>query len=274
LVRDYVLASTPDEAARLVSEDPTAIVMGGGTTIVPRATVGELNDRRVIGLARAGLDQVHRNGALTLGAMTPLQVVAELDDVPALATAARSIGGWSLRTTATIGGNLLVSRPYGDLVPVLLTLDAEVALAGAQGEQRTPLAEALKGNRPLAGELLTEIVIPGRAGTVSFERCARLAAGAPPVVSVAARLRREGGTISEARIALSAVGPRAFRVTGAEESLVGSPGDEAAVEAAVEAAAGSVEVVDDAVASAWYRARMIKVHVRRALASALEGEAA
>ncbi len=274
MVRDYVLASTPDEAARLVSEDPTAIVMGGGTTIVPRATVGELNDRRVIGLARAGLDQVDRNGALTLGAMTPLQVVAELDDVPALAAAARSIGGWSLRTTATIGGNLLVSRPYGDLVPVLLALDAEVALAGAQGEQRIPLAEALEGNRPLAGELLTEIVIPGRAGTVSFERCARLAAGAPPVVSVAARVRREGGTISEARIALSAVGPRAFRATGAEDALVGSPGDEAAVEAAVEAAAGSVEVVDDAVASAWYRTRMIKVHVRRALASALEGEAA
>ena len=92
-MREYVLASTPDEAVRLIAEDPTAIVMGGGTTIVPRATVGELNDRRVIGLARAGLDQVDRNGALTLGAMTPLQAVAELDDVPALAAAARSIGG-------------------------------------------------------------------------------------------------------------------------------------------------------------------------------------
>ena len=274
MVREYVLASTPDEAVRLVAEDPAAIVMGGGTTIVPRATVGELNGRRVIGLARAGLDHVDRNGTLTLGATTPLQAVAELDDFPALAAAARSIGGWPLRTTATIGGNLLVSRPYGDLVPVLLALDAEIALAGAPGEERIPLAEALEGNRPLAGELLTEIVIPGRAGTVSFERCARLAAGAPPVVSVAARVRSEGETISEARIALNAVGPRAFRATGAEEALVGSPGDGAAVEAAVEAAAGAVEGVDDAVASAWYRARMIRVHVRRALESALEGEAA
>ena len=274
LVRDYVLPSTQDEAVRLVAEDPTAIVMGGGTTIVPRATVGELNGRRVIGLARAGLDQVDRNGELVLGAMTPLQAVAEMDDVPALAAAARSIGGWSLRTTATIGGNLLVSPPYGDLVPVLLALDAELVVAGAPGEERIALAEALEGNRPHAGELLSEIVIPGHAGTVSFERCARLAAGAPPVVSVAARLRREGEAISEARIALSAVGPRAFRATGAEEALVGSSGDEAAIEAAIDAAAGSVEVIDDAVASGWYRTRMIKVHMRRALASALEGEAA
>jgi CO/xanthine dehydrogenase FAD-binding subunit len=274
LVRDYVLASTVEEAVGLVAEDPSAIVMGGGTTIVPRATVGELNGRRVIGLARAGLDRVSRNGELTLGAMTPLQAVTELDDAPALAAAARSIGGWALRTTATIGGNLLASRPYGDTVPVLLALDAEIALAGAGGEQRIPIAEALHGDRPLAGEILTEIVIPERAGTVSFERCARLATGAPPVVSVAARLRREGGTINEARIALGAVGPRAARVDAAEEALVGSSGDAAAIETAVEAAAASVESADDAVASGWYRARMIRLHVERALASALEEEPA
>jgi CO/xanthine dehydrogenase FAD-binding subunit len=271
LVREYVLASTPEEAVRLVADDRNAIVIGGGTTIVPRAALGELSGRRAIGLARAGLDYVRRNGELRLGAMTSLQEVAELDDVPALAEAARSIGGWALRTTATIGGNLLVDRPYGDLAPILLALDAEVVVAGADGERRVPLAAALGGEAPRAGELLTEVVVSKAFGRMSFQRCARLAAGAPPIVSVAARVRREGDMISEARIAMSAVGPRPYRATGAEEALVGSAGDRAALDAAIDEAAGTIEAADDAVASAWYRERMARLHLERALLGALDG---
>ena len=275
MVADYVLAGSPEEAARLVADDPAAIVIGGGTTVMPRAALGELSGRRAIGLARAGLDGVSRNDSLTLGAMTPLRAVAELDEVPALAGAARSIGGRSLRTTATVGGNVLMGRPYGDLVPVLLALDAEIEVAGAQGERRVALAEAIRGERPISpGELLTAVVVPAAAGTVSFRRCARLAAGAPPVVSVAARVRREGSQVAEARLAIGAVGPRAVRATEAEEALVGSDGDADSLDATVAVATQAVTPADDAVASGWYRARMTELHVRRALADALEGESA
>jgi CO/xanthine dehydrogenase FAD-binding subunit len=269
LVTEYALPATPEEAAQLVAEDPAAIVMGGGTTVMPRVVMGELGGRRVIGLARAGLDYVRRNGATRLGAMAPLSAAAELDQVPVLAAAARSIGSWALRTTATVGGNLLVAGPYGDLAPAFLALDAQIGVAGANGERRVALAEALEDGGVLGpGELLTEVVLPATDGATSFQRCARRAAGAPAVVTVAARVRREGDAVAEARIAIGAVGGRATRATEAEKALVGSAGDAGAVDEAVAAAVAATDPADDSVASAWYRRRMTELHVRRALEAA------
>lgn len=150
MVREYVLAASPEEASELVAEDPEAIVMGGGTTLMPRVTLGELGDKRVIGLANAGLDYVRTNGATTLGATAPLGAVAALDRPAILVEAARSIGGRALRTTATVGGNVLATQPYGDLVPALLALDAEVVLAGDGGRRTVPLSEALASDADTA----------------------------------------------------------------------------------------------------------------------------
>ncbi|HSI79758.1 MAG TPA: FAD binding domain-containing protein [Solirubrobacterales bacterium] len=273
MVEEYALPATPEEAVRLVADDPDAVVMGGGTTLMPRATLGELNGRRVIGLARAGIDQVRSNGMTTLGAMTPLRALTEIDDVPLLANAARSIGSQPLRVTATVGGNLLVGAPYGDLVPALLALDAEIGVAGANGERRLPLAEALEQGGVVApGELLLEVAVPPVSGATGYHRCARREANAPPVVAVAARLRRDGGSIADARVAIGAVGSRAVRAADAEAALTGSAGSPDDIDAAVAAATAAVEPADDSVASAWYRARMTEVSVRRALEAAL-GEA-
>jgi carbon-monoxide dehydrogenase medium subunit len=57
-----------------------------------------------------------------------------------------------------------------------------------------------------------------------------------------------------------------MRARQAEAALVGSALDKAAMAKAAEAAAAECEPFDDAVASAWYRRKMVDVFVRRALA--------
>jgi CO/xanthine dehydrogenase FAD-binding subunit len=273
LVREYVLATSAEQAATLIAEDPSAIVMGGGTTIMPRVPLAEVGAERVIGLAAAQLDYVHSSDATALGAMTPLKVVGDLQGLPILARAARSIGGWALRSTATVGGNLLVAPPYGDLAPPLLALDAELVIQGVGGRRSIGLAEALAGDRLIGeSEIIAEIVVPVPSGAAAYERLARRAANSPAVVAVAARVRRDGGTVAEARLALGAVGPRAFRATAAEEMLTGSSGDAAAIAQAVEAVVAACEPADDPVASAWYRRRMAALLARRALESVLGEE--
>lgn len=272
MVADYVLAGSPEEAAELLAADPAAIVMGGGTTVVPRATHGELTGRRVVGLARAGLEGIKGDGELRIGAMTPLRDVAALERPAALAAAARAVGGATLRYTATIGGNVLMERPYGDLVPVLLALDAELELLGANGVRRVPLAECLAAERPVAAdEILATVIVPDADHEVAYARCSRLQTGAPPVVTVAARVRRDGERVAEARIAVGAVERRAVRVAGAEEALVRTVGDADAIDAAAAAAREALSPQDDAVASGWYRGRMTELYVRRALSAALKG---
>ena len=182
MIKEYLLPESPERA---VAELRDAVVMGGGTTVMPAAHAGALDVSRVVGLARAGLKGVDASG---IGAMTPL---AALDG--ALADAAQAVGGPALRNMATIGGNLVIG---GDVAVALLALDAEVRLSS----RTLPVERFWDEFRP--GE---EIVL-----SVSFEddpdlvylRCARRAANSPAVVSVA---------VSRGRVALGGVAPHPVR---------------------------------------------------------------
>jgi xanthine dehydrogenase small subunit len=271
-VREYVLATSAEGAASLVGEPGTAL-MGGGTILMAQATTGTLGAERVVGLHAAGLDYVRRNGDTAIGAMTPLATLATLDDLPALRSAARGVGGWALRNTATLGGNLHAAAPYGDLAPVLLALDARVRLVGNSGERTLALADWLTDEGDHRAEVLAEVVVPPPRGRTDQRRHARRAANSPAVASAAVRLVIEDGAVVEARVALGAVAPRALRAAAAEERLTGARADAAAIAEAAEAAAVAAEPVDDPVASAWYRRRMTAVCVRHALEGALGEEA-
>jgi len=269
-VREYVLATSAEGAASLVGE-PGTVLMGGGTLLMPQATAGTLGVERVVGLHGAGLDYVRQNGATAIGAMCPLATLATLDDLPALRSAAGGVGGWALRNTATLGGNLHAAAPYGDLAPVLLALDATVRLVGASGERTLALADWLTEGGDRA-EVLAEVVVPPQRGVTAHRRHARRAANSPAVASAAVRLVIEDGAVTEARVALGAVAPHAMRAAAAEERLTGGPADAGAIAEAAEAAAAAAAPVDDPVASAWYRRRMTAVCVRHAVESALGEE--
>jgi len=242
MITQYLL---PDTAEQAVAElAPNATVMGGGTLVMPAAHSGALDAERVIGLAHAGLHEIERDGGrTTIGAMASLAAVAELDGVPALAAAARQVGGPALRNMATLGGNLLAGAPYGDVGVPLLALGAEVVLS----DRTIPLEELWSTFRP-GEEIIRSIVVEDDPASV-FVRWARRAANSPAVVCVA---------VSRGRVALGGVAPHPVRSPGAEAAL-----DDPAAAAA--AAAQEIDPPTDPIASAWYRRRMTELFVRRAL---------
>ena len=88
------------------------------------------------------------------------------------------------------------------------------------------------------------------------------------VVTVAVHLAMaEDGTVTAARVALGAAGPHPLRMTRAEAALAGTRLEPGAIEEAAAAAAADCEPFTDAVASDWYRRRMVGVFVGRALTS-------
>jgi CO/xanthine dehydrogenase FAD-binding subunit len=241
MITEYLL---PDSAEKAVAELASGVaVMGGGTTVMPAVHAGALDASRVVGLARAGLAGIERSGGRTVvGAMVPLAAVASLDGVPALAEAARAVGGPALRNMATIGGNLLAGAPYGDVGVALLALGAEVRLSG----RTIPIDELWSSFRP-GEEIIVGVAFDDDPSSV-FVRWARRAANSPAVVCVA---------VSRGRVALGGVAPHPVR----------SPGAEAAVDDPAAGGAAAAEEVDpptDAIASAWYRRRMTALFVRRA----------
>jgi CO/xanthine dehydrogenase FAD-binding subunit len=275
----FLLPRSAEEAVGFLHEHgDDLVVLGGGTIVMGLVNDGVIFPRRAMSLAHAGLDAGYIfNDHVLIGATTTMAQLAELAALPLVATAARMIGGPAVRTMATVGGNLFAPPPYGDLTVPLLALDAQVAVVGQQGMRMLSLESFLAQRTPLDGrstagppaELVTAIHVPRPAGKTTYLKLARRRANAAAVVAVAARVFLDDGVCTDARLALGAAGPYASRARSAEAILVGQPFDAWHIAAAAEAAMAECEPFTDALASAWYRRRMVGVNVRRALESLL-----
>jgi CO/xanthine dehydrogenase FAD-binding subunit len=267
----YFLPRSLGEALDLLAEHgPALLVMAGGTIAMPLINEGISLPEHVMGLRRAGLDTVRRsNGALAIGAAATLTQMVNQTEIPLLSQAAYQVGGWAIRNMGTAGGNLFAPPPSGDFAVALLALDAQVKLASKGGERRLPLSDFYTGFMTTAlqpGELVAEILAPIPQGKAVYLKYGRRHANTPAVVTVAAHVSVDRGRVTDARLALNGVGQHPMRARQAEAALVGSALDKAAMAKAAEAAAAECEPFDDAVASAWYRRKMVDVFVRRALA--------
>lgn len=262
-------ASVPEALALLAEHGPELLVIAGGTVAMPLINEGISLPSKVMGLRRAGLDGIELAGErLGIGATATIASLAAQLHAPLLAEAARHTASWQVRNMATVAGNLFTPPPGGDVATALLALDAEVELAGPAGRRVLPLRNFWTGFMTTAlspDELVARLVVPVTADRQAFLKFGRKAANTPAVVTVAARAVMDGDTVADARVALGAVGPHPLRSPGAEAALTGRPLDAAAIGEAAAAAAEDAQPFSDAVASAWYRRRMVRVMAGRTL---------
>jgi len=142
---------------------------------------------------------------------------------------------------------------------------------GPTGRRALPLDQFFAGQGQTArapDELVAAIRVPRLAGQGAYLRYGRRQANTPAVVAVAVRVvMGRDETVSDARIALGAAGPYALRALQAEAALIGGPLDDARIASAAMAAQAECDPPTDALASGWYRRRMVGVYVQRALES-------
>lgn len=268
-VEAYYLPKSLDEAlAMLAADDGSLMVMGGGTVAMPLINEGVSAPEKVLGLRQTGLNYIRQNqDSVTIGAMTTLSQMLEAP-IPMLQEAARNSAAWAIRNMATVGGNFFVPPPAGDFATALLALDAELILMRQGGQRAVPAADFYTGfmNNVLRDdELLAEVKVPIPKGHTVFIKYGRRTSNTPSVVTVAANLTLDGERVEQARLALNAVGPHPLRARATEEVLQGATLDDETIARAAEAAMEEVEPYTDAVASEWYRRRMVGVYVGRAL---------
>jgi CO/xanthine dehydrogenase FAD-binding subunit len=245
---EVIVAASREEAVEAFGDGEDVTVVAGGTIVMPEIRHGRLQPERALLLGRAGLAGVQRaDGRTTIGAATTL---ADLEGaVEPLGTCARGVADLEIRGQATLGGNLCAppgeEGPRGDLQAALLALDAEVRSTGAGGERTEPVEDFLRAGS--AGRLVLDVSFadPDAASTAAVRRPH---AHAYTIMRVCAA--RAAG---ELRVAVSGAGPVAVRSRGVEQS-----GD-------AERVLDDVDTHDDALASAWYRSKVLPVLVRRAL---------
>ena len=221
------------------------------------------------------VDEGLRIGSLTTHSQIMADpLIARL--VPAMVSAAHSIGAPQTRNRGTIGGNLVTAVPSLDSGPVLVALDAQLHLASVSGVRTVPIESFFVGPRRTVlqpDELLVDIVIPramlGRPA--AFWKFGLRKGQALALVNAASSLSVEEGSIRDVRIALGAVAPTVVRSRHAEAMLAGQvPPLDGLLDRAAEAAVGDTRPIDDFRASAAYRRELVVVGVRRTLGQALE----
>jgi CO/xanthine dehydrogenase FAD-binding subunit len=253
-------------AAVAAAREDGAPVVAGGTILFRLVNEGRLFPRSVVSLHRAQLDGIEiRDGEARIGATTRIGELPACPQLGFLTPAVRLFGGPALRNMATVGGNLFARQPYGDLGLCFLALDARLQVVGEAGARSVQI-ERFYADGIAAGDVVAaiELALPDARGW-RFRKATRRTLNAAAVIAVAARLTFDGERVVDARIALSGCGRTPVRSKAAERALVGSVLDEATATRAGEAAADEVECFTDEIASAWYRRRVLPVHLRRAL---------
>jgi carbon-monoxide dehydrogenase medium subunit len=269
-VAGYFLPRSLPEALELLDRHgPALLVMAGGTVAMPLVNEGISLPELVMGLRRTGLDRLEASdGELRIGATATLTQLAGQTAVPMLREAALDTASWSIRNMGTVGGNLFTPPPGGDVAVALVALDATVTLAGARGERSLDVADFYTGfltNRLEPDELVVDIRVPIRSDRTAFVKFGRKHANTPAVVTVAARVAFEADRVTDACIALGAAGPHPLRAREAERLLIGTRLEAEAIAAAAAAAAEGCAPFTDAIATEWYRRRMTRLFVGRAL---------
>jgi CO/xanthine dehydrogenase FAD-binding subunit len=266
LLRAIDVPHSTAEALTSLARARDAFVIGGGTLVMPSVQAGISGLGALVSLSKLKLDRIVLKGdRVTIGAATTLAAIGEERGLAFLLPAIESVGSPTLRNLATIGGNLFTEQPYGDIAVCLLALDAEATVATKRGLRKVAVAEILK--KGIARDAIVTAISfkKPEQGTWFYRKAMRRSANSASIVTIAAHLPMKKGKIAGARVALGGCGAKPIRAVKAEGALEGSK-----IEADSVAKAGALLIADatpftDAYASAWYRARVLPVHFRRAI---------
>jgi len=279
MTRTFASAATLEDALDALGSGARPVA--GGTDLV----VGARQGKAALPEAIVAIDRidtlgriVEADGGLRLGALvTHDEIVADRavrERFTALADASAIVGSHATRAHGTIGGNVMNASPAMDTGGPLLCFGASADLRSASGERSLALEQLWIGPGETAAdprELLVRVDVPAPAPAtgsayvrLEYRRQMEIA-----VVGVTAVVRLDAGSVSDARVAITALAPTIRRVSEAEAALIGSDGGDEAIAEAARAAASGSSPITDVRSSAEYRSAMANVIARRAIVVAL-----
>ncbi len=214
---------------------------------------------------------------LTIGAAVSLENAwaAITQDRPQLHAYWHRFAGLPVRNSGTMGGNIANGSPIGDAMPVLIALNAHIALAslnkqGDVTERILPLESLYTGykqNCMATGEVLSWIRVARPTATEWMQAYKISKRQEDDISAVALAIRVDMNTsnkVSAVSIGAGGVGPVPARATHAEQAMLGQAWQLETIQAAQRALAQQFSPISDMRASAEYRAQVLGNLMHRA----------
>ena len=258
---EFTKPATVTEAKAILSEDSEATLLAGGQTLIPTLRQRLAMPTQLVSLsAIAELQEIAATkGEITIGAgVTHARVAAEAAGFPALSQMARGIGDHAVRNRGTMGGSVANNDPSACYPAAVLACNATV-LTDHREIEAEEFFEGMFSTVLEEDEIVTGIrfPIPVMAGYAKFKQPASHFALAGVFVA-----RFDIGV----RVAVTGVSEDGvFRWTEAENAL----NTEFSRETLDSLSLPADDVIADVHADAEYRAHLVGVMAKRAVAAAL-----
>jgi aerobic carbon-monoxide dehydrogenase medium subunit len=257
---DYHKPASLDDVARLLGDEEAKLV-AGGMTLIPTLKLRLAKPTQLIDLgAIPSLKGITEDGdGVVIGAMTRHAEVNRSDVVkraiPALAAMAGMIGDPAVRNRGTIGGSIVNNDPAADYPAAVVALNATVR-TNKREIGADPFFTAMFETALQPGEIVTAVRFP-KVQAANYQKFKNPASR---YAIVGVFVARSGAGV---RVAVTGAGPSVFRVAEMEAALAKSFTPDAIKDIAIK----DDGLNSDIHASAEYRAHLVNVMARRAVAA-------
>ena len=276
---EYFAPTALDEALSLLQEHgDDAKVLAGGHSLIPTMKLRLAEPAVIIDIGRiGGLKGISESGGkLVIGALTTHHELESSDlvqqRVPLLAQTAAEIGDVQVRNKGTIGGSIAHADPAADWPAAILALDADLQIAGPNGERTVKATDFFQGlyETDLGDdEILTavHVSIPDANTKGTYLKLHQVASGFA-LAGVAVVLTKSGDTCQNVSVGITGVSDAPYRASGVESALTGAALTADNIAAAAARAVDGITALEDIHASQAYRQNLAQVYTRRAIESA------
>jgi len=279
----YLKPSSLQEALSMLAEhkDECKVICGGQSLLIIMRQGLLVTDYLVDIKHIKELDyiQFDAKAGLKIGATTTHHIIETSDVIkknyPVLAAMENKLASIQVRNWGTIGGNLAHADPAGDPGPVLVALNANIKVGGAQGDRTMALEDFFVDFFETAleeGEIVLEVQVPtpeAKTGA-AYQKFNLLESDQGMVAAAAAVTLNGGGTCKDVRVVLGNAGSKPIRVKKIEELLTGKGYNEGLFAEAGTIASEDCEPVSDIHASEEHRRHLLGVLTKRMLKQAWE----
>ena len=258
---DFIRPETISDAVTVLQDDEDAQALGGGQTLIPVLKQRLAQPSKLVSLAQinemTGINSV--DGALVIGgASTHAAVATGAGGYPALAALAGHIGDPAVRNRGTLGGSLANNDPAACYPAAVLASGATV-VTNAREIAADAYFDGLFGTTLEDGEIITAVRFPVPE-----------AANYQKFVQPASRFALVGVYVAKfadgVRVAVTGAGDDGvFRWNEAEEALT----KEFRPDAIMGLSINPMNMIEDLHGTRAYRAHLIGVLTKRAVAAAL-----
>ncbi len=270
--RKFFAPINADEFAAVLSENPEATILAGGTDIGLWVTKQhrELGSVVYAGCAADICDvkvsetHIDIGGAATLTEAVPVIV----QHYPGFDELFRRFASPPIRNAGTLGGNIANGSPIGDSMAALMVVETSLTLRCGEVEREISLNDFYHDymvNDLQPGEFVSRILIPlpTDSAHVSSQKWSKRFDQDISAISTAFRLVLDDGNVTSFRMACGGLAATVRRATKTEAAITGKAWSSDTVEAACAKLAEDFSPISDMRASADIREVAIQNLLRR-----------